>query len=206
MKIGVDMDEVIVDYIGGFLEDYNELNGADVKLEDILSYNLWENDFFGWGKEDTLEAVGEFNDSNGLGRLRLMDGVEEGLQKLAKGNEFYLITSRLEELRDRTEDYLSRKKLREMFSGIYFTSEFSDERVRKVDVGKRLGLDLMIDDNKRYAQEFVEEGIRCLLYDMPWNQSFEMEGVVRVYNWSDVVREVGVRWLGDLEGLEVDGS
>lgn len=190
MKIGIDLDEVIADYIGGFLDWYNQGNERSIRREDILSYNLWENDFFRWTKEDAVRYVDEFNESGLLEEIGLIECVNEVIERLREDFDLYVITSRREDLRERTERFLN-KYFDGVFKGVVFTSEFDDENRRsKADVCYELGLDYMIEDNKNFAKECVEKGIKVLLFDRPWNRGFEIEGVNRVFGWGEVLDRI----------------
>ena len=129
MKIGIDLDEVIVDFIGGFLDFYNGKRGKNVKREDIKHYQLWKNDFFKWTREDAVKLVDEFNESESFGSLNLFEGAKETLQKLNEGNELFIITSRKENTREKTEKFLS-EKIGDIFSEIIFTSEYDSLKKR----------------------------------------------------------------------------
>ena len=58
MKIGLDMDEVITEFVMGFLKFYNEKFNKDIKFENWTSYNFWE--VVGGTREELVELVDEF--------------------------------------------------------------------------------------------------------------------------------------------------
>ena len=187
MKIGIDLDEVIVDFIGGFLDYYNEKYNKNIKREAIKSYNLWENEFFKWAREDAVEFVDEFNKTKIFDNLNVFENVKEVIDELKKDNELFLIISRREELRERTGKFL-KEKFGDVFSKIVFTSEFNPEKRRdKSEVCKEFDLDFMIEDNKDYAKECAEKKIKVFLVDQPWNQGFEFDNVIRVGNLKEVL-------------------
>jgi len=189
MRIGIDLDEVIGDYIGGFLNWYNGRNGVEIKREDILSYALEENGVFGWTREDKIRYVDEFNERGLLEDIELIEGVREVIERLKEDYELYVVTSRREETRERTERFLN-KYFDGVFRDIVFTSEFDDEnRKSKADVCVELGLDYMIEDNKDFARECIEKGVKVLLFDRPWNRE-EIDGVVRVFGWGEVLDRI----------------
>jgi len=47
-------------------------------------------------------------------------------------------------------------------------------------------VDVMIDDNPITANVLADHGIKVLLYDAPYNQYLEGDGITRVRNWSDI--------------------
>ncbi len=58
MKIGIDIDEVIVEFVRGYLELYEKKYGKKILFEDIFSYNLWEP--LKISKEEIIKLADEF--------------------------------------------------------------------------------------------------------------------------------------------------
>ena len=58
----------------------------------------------------------------------------------------------------------------------------------KGELCKDLNVDLMIEDDPKYAEDCALKGINVLLLDKPWNQNcIEHENIIRVKNWKEIL-------------------
>ena len=71
------------------------------------------------------------------------------------------------------------------FSGIYLCAE-KGAAEEKLAYCRDCGAEVMIDDRPDVALLLAENGIPVLLFDAPYNQSFEHPNVVRVHSWNDI--------------------
>lgn len=98
-----------------------------------------------------------------------------------EGAEIFIYTNRL--------DFVSRPELESWL--ICHGIPFSVVSNKIIDMP--LVADIAIDDNptKLLGLENIAE--KLLLFDAPWNSSMNLSGqLLRVHNWSDVCREIGV--------------
>ena len=58
---------------------------------------------------------------------------------------------------------------------------------KKIKIGIDLGIDFMIEDDRKHSKNCAEKGIKCFLIDKPWNQNFEHENVIRVNGWNEIL-------------------
>ena len=79
-KILVDVDEVKVKWIDGFLLWYNEKYKTNYKKEDIWTFDLWQ--VFGKSQEESDKDVLDFYDTELFKELDAYDGVESFLKKV----------------------------------------------------------------------------------------------------------------------------
>lgn len=57
---------------------------------------------------------------------------------------------------------------------------------------KEENVDLFIDDAPHYIEDFSRIGIKCLLFDRPWNHvQIDGPNVKRVKNWKEIEGLVG---------------
>jgi len=187
MKIGIDLDEVIVEFIKGFLDFHNKKFSTDYKYEQWHSYNFWE--VFGGTREEDIREVDEFFNSEKFEKLKLVKGAKS-INKLAKDNKLIIITTRRIDYKDKTEKFLQKH-----FKGIplelVFSGDFHNQGKTKADFCNELGISLIIEDNKEYALDCAKKGIKVFLLDKPWNQNCENhENLVKVQNWNEILEKI----------------
>ncbi len=183
MKIGFDIDEVLLDTIPAFLDYHNPKLGTDFKKEDIFTYDLWE--IIGCSRE---EAIGLFREFFFSGHeIKPVEGAIEAVDYLSRSHELYNITSRDIMLKDLTHACID-KYFPNKFKEIHFTNQWgTGKSTTKGIICSEQKIDVLIEDGLHYAREVSQLGIRVLLYDCPWNQE-EVNGYIkRVRNWPEIV-------------------
>lgn len=187
MKIGLDLDDVIVDFMNTFVSFYNIRYDPSFKYKDLTSFYLWEVGV-GKNKEEAVKIVDEFHNSEYFNNMPFIPGAKRGIARLNDGNKLHIITSRPLRFMRKTEDFLKKHFSKEGFE-LYFSSGLHKQGETKAEICKRLGLDLFLEDCLDYAKGCREKNIPVLLFDKPWNQNSNGE-FNRVYSWSDALREI----------------
>lgn len=163
MKIGIDIDNTICKtlYMANkiYKKQYNK-NLFDLdKIEMYRFTAIYEKEIF----DDCL----------------LEDNVVDVINKLSKDNEIYFITARsntyITNIERRTINYLKKNKIN--FNNIYFG--YDD----KLEIFKKLDLDIMIDDDYFVYENLTKKGYKVLLYDGILNKNKEGN---KVYNWLEI--------------------
>ena len=81
-----------------------------------------------------------------------------------------------------------------VFKDILFTGNptLTPEQPSKGEICKANRVELLVDDDFRNAQGCLDAGVGYLLFDQPWNRSYEK--VARARDWKEVagkIREIG---------------
>jgi len=188
MKIGIDIDEIVTEFVKGYLKVYNKKHGRDARYDKIFSYNLWEP--LNISREEAIILADEFYDSQHFQEIELVEGAIEAINKLGKENEIFFITSRPGHIKDKTREFIM-KHFSQIKSEIIHSGDFwggLGSRT-KAQICSELKLDFMIEDNKLYSQEIANSGIKVFLMDKPWNIGVEeSNNLVRVKNWEEVMK------------------
>ena len=191
MKIALDIDAVLADFLSEFLHWRNKRFGTRWQRQDFWSYD-WHVVFA--EERRTLNAVlFDFFHSREIARIRPMPGAQRAVKKLKNlGHELSVITSRPRLIADLTADWLERN-FKSAFETVYFSNnpEWHSFGPDKGQIANAWGAELFVDDQSQYCRESAREGIPALLFDSPWNQKDELpENVYRVIVWRDAVRIV----------------
>ena len=184
MRIGIDIDDTIAQFIPYFIKRYNEKYGTEFNVEDIKSFCL----------EEELDTIRRRIDDEVFGmqvkgeywKLECYPDVAECISHLKDdGNEIILITSRV--CASDTVEWLKRY-------GIEY-DELYTIKSKQYILGA-LNLDFFIDDsleNIKYAEYF---GIKPILFNQPWNSDCDRKNVKRVFNWEDIYNYVEEEQFG----------
>ena len=115
--------------------------------------------------------------------LALIIGAKEALLELYSGsNQIFILTARPKELENVTKDWLERKGI--PYSQLY---QLNEGEKHLADVK----LDLVVEDNLEDAIGWSKKVKNILVYDHPWNRSFNVKGLFkRVYCWKDILEEI----------------
>lgn len=187
MKIGIDLDGVVIDSETTF-RTYEEIFDMDVLKENNL-INREEPKFqtrYNWNEEQEKEFIEKYflkvaRESN------LMSGFI-GVYNLLKsqGHEFVVITARgglVEELKDEAIRLLDENNIK--FDKYYW--KISD----KLEICKKENVDIMIDDDWRIIKKLSDNSIKTLYFrDTNLMKLEENEYVKEVNNWGDIYRYI----------------
>ncbi|MBT4334241.1 hypothetical protein HOD61_00270 [archaeon] len=188
MRIGIDVDEVLADFMTYFLKYYNKTYDTNLERNDFKNYSLWHT--LGGTETDSKRIIDDYFYSEDFEKMGLIYGSQYGVKKLSKNNELIVITARPEKTYNKTVDWLG-KYFPNRFSGIEFSRGWKNKKNpswKKKDICIAKNIDVLFEDNFDYATECAQEGIEVKLFDCPWNQEkILLDEVVRVYSWGDAV-------------------
>jgi len=179
LKIGLDIDGVIVDYAAVMLPLLSEVCDRPVTLRDVNAWDLKEC----LNIDD--EAV-EYIWQQTLGTELLLhappiEGAIDGLSRI-NHHEIWIITGRPAAMQSLTESWLHEREIK--YDNIVFVENGS-----KMSAGPVF--DLFVEDYLEEALIFASAGTLTLLFNQPWNQSTSLpRNCRRVHKWKDVIRVV----------------
>lgn len=190
--IGVDIDDVVVDFINNFLNYLELKEGRSFSYDEIFNSSL------AISLNTSVENVNSLIKETFL-KYRLnfefIKNAKESIKFLSRDYDLFFITSRYVDFRDDTYDFFKRNFPNEDFR-IYFSSRFweiSGESKPKEKICARLSVDIMIEDNPNYAKNCAEEDIKVILFDKPWNQDLDdkkYNNIYRVKGWEEALKKI----------------
>jgi len=187
-KIGVDIDEVVVEFFRRYLELFNERFEKNLSFNNITQYHIW--DLTDVSKKDSLKLAEEFYNSKHFDNLNLVEGVKEALSKLNGNYEIHFITSRPESLKEKTKNFLN-AFFKDFHFDLHFSGEVWGESRTKGEVCKNLGIKFMVEDNAEYAYDCAKKGIKTFLLDKPWNKDYvSHRNLIKIKNWSEILENL----------------
>jgi len=187
MRIGIDIDEVLVDFLTPFLEDHNARYGTAYSSKTFHSFGMHH--VMDEDQATIVARIEAFFKTDTYKNLQPIPGAEEAVSELAKNHVLLAISSRNDSIRDFTRQWI---KLH--FPGItevHFSNHpyVSREAVHsKAELCLLLKLDVLIEDAFEHVLPCAEKGIKVLLFDTPWNQMADLPAnITRVHSWPEIV-------------------
>ena len=175
MKLGIDLDGVVIDSISTLLEIWNFENKSNYKPEDITKYDL-----SCIGIKD-IASYFQNHPEIYIYSKPYNDALDY-LQKLYEsGNKIYFITSRRDH--ELTEKWLDKHN-------INYNALLTKTDGLKGIISKCLDLDIFIDDYHKNLDDIVDfnKNIQVYLFDRPWNK--KIKNYERVYSWNEFYEKV----------------
>ncbi len=190
MKIGIDLDEVLADFLTALIKFHNDKYDTAFERDQFHSYRVFE--IWGGTQEEADREIFEFYDTNYFNKIEPVPNAIENIDILSKKHELAIITSRQNEISEKTLDWVN-KHFENKFSGIYFTNQHSKKGkcINKSAVCDSIGANLIIEDYLDYATECALSGKEVLLFDCPWNKTQALpKKVSRVYSWNEITETI----------------
>ncbi len=184
LKIGVDIDNVILDEISSLKYIYDSKKESLPINEIYALHNVWDS------IEEYELKLKKWHNSEKFLNLKPIQGSKAGLAKLSKNHDIYLITARSLFLKDRTLKNLD-IHFKGYYKDVHFTGYDNDKIRSKAEVCNNLNINIFIDDAVENVIEVSSLGIETLIFDAPWNQDMKkIKNTKRVYSWNEIVRYI----------------
>ena len=199
--VAVDIDDVLADFVGAFVEYSNKYWHGDYQNDDYSEdwAAFWRVDY-----QEMIRRREEMKRTDFNATLPIIDGARETLERLKPNYDFAAITSRPRDITDVTNCWLARnfpKIFREIYyAGIWdiVPGEHQNPVRQTMNKGKMVceivGASYLIDDQPKHVNGAADLGVTGLLFGgYGWNRDAEIRaGVVRVAGWSAVAQYFGV--------------
>lgn len=175
MKLGIDIDDVLVDTSKLMLDYIKNINNN----EDIL--NHMEEIMRGEIPDNIVSKFINSDIANILDNVQLKPNAKKVLEKLEKNNEIVFITSRGDKKIKGTEEvtlnYLKKNNI--AYKKIIFNA------YNKAKICKENNIDILIDDSVKLCEEAQKEGIKTILFTSIVNKN-KQTNIKRVNNWLEL--------------------
>lgn len=184
MKIGIDLDGVVIDSETTF-RVYEEIFAIEELNKEIINNNEPKyQKRYNWTKEEQNLFNQTYLRKAGI-ESNIMPGFLPIYEKLKKMNyEFIVITARgkfINEMKEDAIDLLNKYNIK--FDKYYWNVD------NKVDICKKEKIDIMIDDDYNIIKEISKEKIKTLYFrDTNLKKLRESKYVHEVNNWGDIYR------------------
>jgi len=177
--LGIDIDGVVADFGNTILRYMKQIN-PKAELNDIIEYGF---DNMGINAKELHTILKNFEHTKEYLSMRVIPHAVEVTRKLFKNNEIYFISAR-DQYKGVVDDTFT------WLRNNHFQSDglICGQR-DKYPIVKKLGIDLVIEDNPDQIIELSKKGIECICFDQPWNQNLKIvsnrDRVLRIKDWRE---------------------
>lgn len=171
MRIGIDMDGVIVDTINYVASELSKYLNREVQPDEV-AHNLGE-------MQNIMQIFIEHGERL-LCSLAPIDLAVDSINSIALDHDVYIISARFHIHYDSTLQWLKKY-------GINVDKVIFTEGKSKSNICIENGIDVFIEDSVKNALELADKGIRVILYSTEYNSSIQREDINRCDNWKCIV-------------------
>jgi len=185
-----DIDDVLIDFVGS-LSTFAE---REYNISSSYSNHFSSDASLVWEVSDDrcTEIIDKyFSSKDFLSILPRVDALESIYTLKGMGSELYTLTSRHDEIRQQTNQWLS-KYFPRIFTGNYFSSNIHTPRASgktKAEVLEEIGANFFAEDVIEYALDasYVVDYVYMFIH--PWNRNLgSLPGnIIEVNNWYQVI-------------------
>jgi len=190
LKIGIDLDDVVFDFISLVLKKYKEIFEKEILFEEVSSFYFSR--VFNLSQEEVDLFFKKILIKESVENLELCEFAKEIILELSNFHEIYFITSRVE-AREGTLESLEKHFSEIDFELIFSSNPYCKNKGKtKGEICNELGIDFMIEDSKEHAEICAENGIKTFLLEKPWNKDCrEHEDIIKVKDWNEILERLG---------------
>jgi uncharacterized HAD superfamily protein len=190
LRIGVDVDDVLVESLPAYLEAFCRRFQRDVPVAEAA----WE--IFRRFPDIPARAIWDFyaelDATKFLASRPVYAEAAAGVRALAEGgHRLVVVTGRLAKNAGETRQLLAGASLLDLFEALIHRDGEATAAEFKARIVREQRLDLLIDDELHVAKAVAALPVPVLLFDRPWNRGDLPTGVARVHTWGDILRAVG---------------
>lgn len=186
-RYGVDLDGTVFAFDKAFAEWLKNERGVEVDISKLTHWD-WHKCFDNVSKEMFKEEYVKFCKANGFSKLEPIDDAADGLRKLVKHGEVYIITARPDYTYVDTIECLMREVDLRLLKNVIIAYD-------KASVVNKLNIDVVIDDGPHIAESIVlGTSAKMYLVDKPYNQHINYDEITRVNSWKQFLSYEGLEW------------
>lgn len=184
--IAVDFDDVMFPFNQQIIAKIGLETGQDLNHAELHVHGA--HDPVNVGSYDVQAAIENLVRNHSMDILPL-EGAKEALEGIGQDHKLIVMTARPRGARKATEAWLE-KQLPGVFDEVYLLGNVYEKDLdyvqTKAEKCVELGVDLLIDDFPKFAQDVVEIGTPVLLFgNYDWNRHIHDE-FPHAYRWDDV--------------------
>lgn len=189
MRIGVDIDDVLVDALPHFLATFNARFCKAVPLEQA-DWDIFRV-FPEIAASDCRAFWRTLEEERFLFQRPVRPEAAESIQRLRNlGHDLFLVTGRFLSRRVPTLEWLAAQGLAEAFADLLVKQPRLPREKHKREAAAALRLDAFIEDERRTAEVLATLPLTVFLLDRPWNRSPALPGLTRVRDWPEVLAQL----------------
>ena len=191
LRIGLDLDNVLLDFYSHICDYYNARHGTSWKYSDLKSWYLEHT--WGCSNQYVVDILDDFYHSDEHKLVTPIVGSTKAIEELSPSHDLFIITSKPDYLKKQTEEWLL-NQYGDVFKSVHMINQYHGEGPRRTKSGvcEELCVDIFVDDHIGNTVEVADTGVKALLFDAPWNRVEIPQHVERAHSWEDVVLKINL--------------
>lgn len=185
MKIGLDFDDVTVDFFQALLDWHNKTFNRKDKRESFKEFAwfpIWE-----VSQEEAIKRVDKFHEIHKVGEVLPIKDAIPSIKKLMGKNELIIITGRPIRFKHRVEEWLMHH-LGNNLEVIHAGEFLKGQAATKAEICLEKKIPILLEDAPGTALECANKGIKVILFDSHWNQNVSNKNIYRVKSWKEALK------------------
>ncbi len=187
MNIGVDIDEVVAEFLDSF-NDFLKNEKGILRTKEQYGDQNW----FEWlPPEQKDQIVEEFRQSHYFSDMPVVSDAQKSLTELAKTNTIFFVTSRAVDIKDKTHAWLKNNFAiphTVLHAHNHWAAAHKTVPTSKVEFCKQHNIDFIVEDGAAFSLQCANGGIPVILFDRPWNRKLPNHPLItRVHNWTEAI-------------------
>ena len=193
MKLGFDLDDVVVDLLGIIKKYLNKT--YNIEFIDFEKHDIFENTYHPdeeLSKKIAINLLEKVNDASFLSKAKPYKDAVVCIKKLKKaGHTIHYVTARNISAEYKTAVWL--RKHHVPFDTIHNVGRQGEKGM----IGRMLNLDFYMDDVEKHLESMIKYKKRwrkgLVLFTQTWNsKSIDASKFIRLDNWTQVSRHLGI--------------
>lgn len=188
MKIGIDLDGVVVDTYRHTIKFYNSLFRSEIGIEEFPAHTKMVKYLIGTYsfKEEQAKKYWYDNMLQIFSEAKPLEGAAETINKLSQDHEVYFISARedLPGVREVTEKWLADNNI-VVDNNLFLTQG------PKGMLAKNMGIDLFIEDAPHHIETILNENIRVVIMETKYNMNINYDSCFFIKKWSGIYNVMG---------------
>jgi len=184
MRIAIDLDETVVEFLKGFVNFYNEVYKGDLKLGDFKEFSIAHTLLV--GKDESKRLRKEYSDTKFFDEMEIIEGAKETIDSLGEENEIFFMTAREDFHHEKTKKFIEQNF---PYAKLFFSGDYHGVHKNKDELCKENKIDVLIEDSE-LSDKYAEAGIKVVLLDKEWNKHLNHKNIIRVKDWREVMDEL----------------
>lgn len=190
MEIGVDFDDVLMEFMKSFIKYHASIGGSSPRFEEVTDHSLWWPVFGLSSRENAISVVDDFLKSDyACNADPLPEAINVTGRLKSAGHTLRIISSRARDTYDCTQRWLE-KTMPGVFSSIHLTNQWNSDgspSTSKRQLCLELGIEVMVEDHIGNATDCVRQVNRAYLLERPWNRGISLPDRIHpVASWIDL--------------------
>lgn len=190
LNIGLDLDDVLIDFNTALCDFHNREYGTNLSRDDIKTWHLEK--VWNCNLEEAIARIFDFYHSSELEEAKPVEGAVEVVSRLSKGNNLHIVTSRSDTVKNKTLEWVE-KYFPFLVDSVNFTNHFDrDSKESKAEVCIKMGIKIFVEDAPIHVEDLSTHIEKVYLFDAPWNRSYKdiPKNVKRMSSWKDIEEDL----------------